>query len=119
MVFDMVKKALFTGVGLASMTKEKIDELGRDLSRHADLSEAEAAKFQEELERRAKSAQEDLRAEIDSRVESATKQLGLARADEVAGLTAKVAALTARIERLEAQAAGSGAAAPTDAGPSI
>lgn len=102
-MFDIIKKALFTGVGLASMTREKIDELAKDLARHADLSEADAMKFQADLEKRAASAQEDLQAEIDRRVEQTTQRLGLARAEEVATLSAKVAALSARLETLEAR----------------
>jgi len=101
-MFDLVKKAMFTGVGLASLTKEKVDELGKDLSRHAKLSQDEAEKFQAELERRASSAQKDLQDEIDRRIEQAIGRLGLARSEETANLSAKVAALTARVEALEA-----------------
>ncbi|WP_169974853.1 phasin family protein [Tautonia rosea] len=102
-MFELVKRTLFTGVGLAAMTKEKLEELGKEVARQADLSEAEAAKFQAELEHRASTAQEDLQAEIDRRVEQVTQRLGLARAEETATLSAKVAALSARLEALEAR----------------
>ncbi|MEW4569896.1 hypothetical protein AB1L88_18680 [Tautonia sp. JC769] len=102
-MFELVKRTLFTGVGLAAMTKEKIEELGKEVARQADLSEAEAAKFQAELEHRASTAQEDLQAEIDRRVEQVTQRLGLARAEDTATLSAKVAALSARLEALEAR----------------
>lgn len=102
-MFELIKRTLFTGVGLASMTKEKIEELGKDLARHADLSEAETSKFTAELERRASTAQEDLQAEIDRRVEQVTQRLGLSKAEDTATLSAKVAALSARLEALEAR----------------
>ena len=100
-MFEVVKRALFTGVGLASLTREKIEELGKDLSRHAELSEAEAAKFQVELEGRAADAQRELREQIDRRTQQVVQGLGLARADDFAALSARVAALSARVEALE------------------
>jgi polyhydroxyalkanoate synthesis regulator phasin len=100
-MFELIKRAMFTGVGLASMTREKIEELAKEVSRQADLTEAEATKFQAELEKRAASAQEDLQNQIDQRVEQVTQRLGLGRAEDVAALSAKVAALTARLEALE------------------
>jgi len=101
-MFEIVKKAMFTGVGLASLTREKIQDLGKDVARHADLSEAEAAKFQEELEKRADSAREDLQAEI--------------QAEDVSKLSAKVTALTHRVEELEAKLSASQSGSGTGAG---
>lgn len=107
-MFELIKRAMFTGVGLASMTRDKIEELAKEVSRQADLTEAEAAKFQAELEKRAASAQEDLQKQIDQRVEMVTQRLGVGRAEDVAALSAKVAALSSRIEALEAKHAGPG-----------
>ena len=106
-MFEIVKRALFTGVGLASLTREKLEELGKDLSRHADLSEAEAAKFQSELEGRAADAQQELREQIDRRTRQVVQGLGLVRAEDFAALSARVAALSARVDALEGRDEGS------------
>jgi len=102
-MFEIVKKALFTGVGLASMTKEKLEELAKDVSRHADLSESQAAEFQADLERRAETARDDLKKQIDQQAEQVIDRLKLARSEDLASLSAKVAALSARVEALEAK----------------
>ena len=97
-MFDLIKQAMFTGLGLASMTAEKLDELGKDLSRHAKLSETQANDFQAELSKKASQAKADLESEIDRRVEQVLQKLKVVRLDDFQ-------ALVARVERLEQQAA--------------
>jgi polyhydroxyalkanoate synthesis regulator phasin len=93
MMFDVIRRALFTGVGLAAMTKEKLVELGQDIARKADLTEAQAREFQDELARRADEARSTLEGEIDRRVEAVVAKLNLARSSELAELKARVEAL--------------------------
>ena len=40
-MIDLIKKALYTGVGLAVLTKEKAEELVQELTKQAKLSEQE------------------------------------------------------------------------------
>jgi polyhydroxyalkanoate synthesis regulator phasin len=128
-MFEIIKRGLFTGVGIATLTAEKLQELSREVARHADLSESQAKEFEEELSRRAGQARQELEAEIDRRVDHALIQLGLVKAgikkraeeaqDELqkfiderinqalerlgVARTEEVAALTNRIELLEQQ----------------
>lgn len=102
-MFDLIKKTLFTGVGLAALTKEKLQDLGKEVSEKARLTEAQAQEFQAELEARASQAQKDLEDVIDQRVEQATQKLGLARRDQVEALAARIARLEAQTE-IEASA---------------
>ena len=88
-MIDVMKKTLFTGIGLATLTKEKLQELGREVAEKAKLSEAQAQEFQEELESRADQAQRDLQATIDHRVEQALQRVGLARREQVEELAAR------------------------------
>jgi polyhydroxyalkanoate synthesis regulator phasin len=98
-MFDIVQKALFTGLGLASMTREKLEALGKELSTHAKLSEEQTAQFQAELKSRAQQAKTEFDEEVDRRLESLIKSVGLVRKEELA-------TLQERIERLEQKAAG-------------
>lgn len=97
-MFDVVKKTLFTGIGLATLTKEKLQEFGSEVAEKAKLTEAQAREFQDELETRADQAQHDLQAMIDHRVEQAAQKLGLARRDQIEALTARIASLETRFE---------------------
>ncbi len=92
-MIELVKKALYTGVGLAMLTKEKLVELGKEVSEHAQLSEAQAKEFQDELQRRAEEAKRNLEAQIDQRVEQVVARLGLVRAEQHQTLMARVESL--------------------------
>ncbi len=79
-MFDLVKQAMFTGLGLASLTKEKLGQLASEISEKAKLSERQAREFQDELEARGQAAQVELKAQIDRQIDHALMQMGLLKA---------------------------------------
>ena len=79
-MFDILKESVFVSLGLASLARDKAEELVTEVSRRAKLSEADATKFREELMRRQEAAQKDLQAEIDRRIDHAFIQLGILKA---------------------------------------
>lgn len=54
---DLIKKAIYTGVGLAVLTKEKAEELVKDLSEQAKLSEQEGKELFDGLLKHSEHAQ--------------------------------------------------------------
>jgi polyhydroxyalkanoate synthesis regulator phasin len=95
---DLIKKALYTGVGLAVLTKEKAEELVKELTQQAKLSEQEGKELFEGLLKQSEQARNDFQAKIDEAVLTVVKRLNLATKDEVATLTAKVDALASKID---------------------
>ena len=116
-MLELVKKSLFLGLGLAMLTKEKLDDLGREVARRANLSQSKAREFELELTNKAEQARQALGAEIDRRVDQAFARMGVARSKDATDLAARLAALeravaelpkaadlavlTARVEQLE------------------
>ena len=116
-MFELVKKTLFLGFGLATLTKDKLEDLGREVARQAQLNETKAREFQQELNARAEQSRQALAAEIDRRVDQAFGKMGLARSKDMHEVAARLealeravaelpkqtdlAALIARVERLE------------------
>ena len=49
MLFDTLKKTLYAGVGMAFLTRDKIEEMAKKLAEEAKLSEADGKKFIDEL----------------------------------------------------------------------
>lgn len=96
-MFDLIKKTLLTGVGLAVMTKEKVEELGKDLASQAKLSEHEGKEFVDHLLKQSDTARKDLEARINSAVQKVVSGLNLASKEEVAKLSAKVEELSAKL----------------------
>ena len=52
-MIDVIKKTMLMGVGLAAMTKDKVEEYARDLADSAKLSSEKGKKFVEEVVERA------------------------------------------------------------------
>jgi polyhydroxyalkanoate synthesis regulator phasin len=96
-MFDLIKKTLLTGVGLAVMTKEKVEELGRELASQAKLSEHEGKEFVDHLLRQSETSRKDFEGRLNTAVQKAVSGLNLASKDEVARLSAKVDELTAKL----------------------
>ena len=98
-MIDLIKKTLLTGVGLAVMTKEKVEELGKDLVSQAKLSEHEGKEFVDNLLKQSETARKDFETRINAAVQKAVSGLNLASKDEVARLSAKVEELSAKLSQ--------------------
>lgn len=76
-MFDLIKQSLYLGMGFASLTRDKLTELGKEIASRAQLSQEQSTQFQEELVKKADQARQDLEAEIDRRIDHAFVQLGI------------------------------------------
>jgi polyhydroxyalkanoate synthesis regulator phasin len=94
---DLIKKALYIGVGLAVLTKEKAEELVKELTQQAKLSEEEGKELFDGLLKQSEQARNDLQSKLDEAVLAVVNRLKLATKDEVASLKAKVDELSAKI----------------------
>ena len=70
-MLNLLKKVMLTGVGLAVMTREKAEELGRELVKKGEISEKEGKEFVEELLKKSKEASRD----FDNKVEKSLKKV--------------------------------------------
>ena len=98
-MIDLIKKALYTGVGMAVLTKEKAEELVKELTQQAKLSEQEGKELFDGLLKQSDQARVDFQAKVDDAVVSVIKRLNLVSKDELVSLQNKVAELSAKIEQ--------------------
>ena len=96
-MIDLIKKALYTGVGLAVLTKEKAEELVQELTKQAKLSEQEGKELFDGLLKQSEQARNDFQTKVDETVLAVVKRLNLATKDEVAVLKAKIEELSAKV----------------------
>ena len=61
---DLISRALLSGLGLASLTKDAIKKTAEDLVDQSKLSEEEGRKLVEDLQRRSTQAQKALEKKI-------------------------------------------------------
>ncbi len=105
---DMIKKLMYTGVGLVTTTTEKVQELVDELVEKGKLSNDEGKKVVDDLVTDTKTKRGEFEDRFRKGVEDVLSKFSLPSA-------AEIKALTERIEALEAQLAKKPAAKRTSA----
>jgi len=95
-MIELIKKVMFTGLGVASLTKEKVEEIGRDFIEQGKLSQQEGEKLMEELSARADESKQEIKKQIEIRVEEILKKMNLVRLSDLDDLKAQIKELQDR-----------------------
>jgi polyhydroxyalkanoate synthesis regulator phasin len=101
-MFDLIKKTMFASLGLAFLTKEKIEELSRDFAEKGRLSEEEGRRFFEELSMRSEDAKAEVRGHIQKAVKDILRRMNLATRDDHLNLEKQVKQLRKAIKDKQA-----------------
>ncbi len=97
---SVIKNIMLFGVGVASLTREKIEEAVEDLIKRGEIASADRSKAVEELHHKAQAAAAEIRKIVDERVEAVSQKLRIS--EDLKKLEAAVGELAARIDKLEA-----------------
>jgi polyhydroxyalkanoate synthesis regulator phasin len=89
-MLDLIKKTVLTGVGLAGLTRDKVEKLARALAKQGNLSEKEGQKLIEDLSKRADKAKKDFEAQIARLVKRTVRGINLATKEDMAKLTERI-----------------------------
>lgn len=100
-MIDVLKKTFLTGVGLTLMTKDKVEEVAREIAKSAKLSADKGQEFVDEAVARAERGRADLNATVQRLVSDALRKANVPTREEIE-------ALAARIEKHEQSAAAHG-----------
>lgn len=100
-MIDLIKKAMFTGVGFAALTKEKVEDVAKVFVEQGKLSQQEGEKLVEELMNRSKESQQQLTKQVGEMVESTMEKMNLVSMKEIESLQEEIAGLKQRITELE------------------
>ena len=76
-MIDFIKKGLMAGVGLAVMTKDKIEELVKEIIEKGEISEQEGKELIDKLQKKAEQARRDLEQKIESIVEKTLEKMNV------------------------------------------
>ena len=104
-MFDLIKKALFTGIGMAALTKEKIEEIAADFIQKGNLSENEGRKLVDELMKKSEESQEEIKKQLDALVLATVEKMQLARVSQIDELSQALQILKEKTEVIENQLA--------------
>ncbi len=93
-MIDLIKKTYLAGLGLASLTGEKIEELVEELVKKGEIAEKDRKKLVEELIAKGREQREQLSESVKDTVQKVVYELKIPRRDQYE-------ALLKRIEELE------------------
>jgi len=89
-----IRETLLTGLGLASLTKARVEKIIMDAAKKSGISQKEADKFAQEFMKKMKNSKEEAGRKYGKGMTGVFKQLGVPSA-------AEVAALKKRVDKLE------------------
>ena len=98
-MFDLLKKTIITGIGIASMTKDKIEELGKKISEESKLNAEEGKKMVDDLLKQSEKARQDLENQVQKLVKKTLEKLDIPTRDDLNRLEKRIK----KLENLRAE----------------
>ncbi len=92
-MFDLMKKMFLAGVGMTLMTKDKVEEVAREVAKSADLSREKGQEFIDEAIARAQKGREELNSLVERAVNEAVCKANLPTREDIAELNTRLARL--------------------------
>ena len=96
---SVLKKMMLLGVGVATVTKEKAEEIVEDLIKRGEVASGDKAKVIDEIQEKAQAATAEIRKMIDERVDAMSKKLHWL--DDMRKLQGQVQELNSRLAEIE------------------
>jgi len=100
-IWDALERAAYTGLGLAALTKDKLDEAVETLKKERGLTDDEGRRLADELKDGAEAARRNLDDRVDAAVERAYKRLKIATRDDIEILKDRIDQLELRLKDQE------------------
>jgi polyhydroxyalkanoate synthesis regulator phasin len=95
---DLLKNVMYAGIGAAFLTREKLEEVGKELAEKGSMSVDEGKTFVDDLLKKSESAKNNLEQWIGRKVEDKLKTCRCANAEEIAELRRRIAELEAAVQ---------------------
>jgi len=102
-MFDLVKKSMLTGIGLALKTRDEVEDLVKEIQKKGEMSEAEGRKFFDDVQKRYDEAQEKLEKRVETAVKDFLKKTNIVTTDELKDLKKEIRELKSIVNSLTAK----------------
>ncbi len=99
-MLNIIKKSMLTGIGLALIAKDEVEDLARELVNKGKMSENEGTKFLEDLQKRYDETQIKLEEKVQKAVKDFMKKADVVTGDELKGLKKEVRELKKAISEI-------------------
>ncbi|BDD87279.1 phasin family protein [Desulfofustis limnaeus] len=85
-MIDLIKKAMFTGIGMLSLSKDKVEEIARDFMDKGKLSEKEGERLVDDLLKKSEESRQELTKQIEEQVQALLEKMDLASKKDLAAI---------------------------------
>ena len=89
-MLNIVKKSMLTGIGLALIAKDEVEDLAKELVNKGKMSENEGTRFLEDLQKRYDETQKKLEEKVQRAVKDFMKKADIVTRDELKGLKKEI-----------------------------
>ena len=104
-MLDLVKKTMLTGIGLALLAKDEVEDLAKEVVEKGKMTERDGKKFFNDLQKRYEEVQDKLEERVEKTVKEIVKKMDLVTGDELKALKREIRELK---KALNKDAGGSG-----------
>lgn len=89
-MFDLIKKSLLMGIGLALKTWDEVEEMAKELEEKGKMPREEGKKFLKELQNKYEEAQAKLEERVEKSVRDILKKADIVTGEELKGLKKEI-----------------------------
>jgi polyhydroxyalkanoate synthesis regulator phasin len=89
-MLNVIKKSMLTGIGLALIAKDEVEDLAKELVNKGKMSENEGTKFLEDLQKRYDETQKKLEEKVQQAVKDFMKKADVVTGDELKALKKEI-----------------------------
>jgi polyhydroxyalkanoate synthesis regulator phasin len=100
-MIELIKRAAMLGLGVASITKDKVESLAEELIAKGKMSEQEGERFVADVMKRSEESYQSLNKQIEKMIEGAVDKMKLVKTSDLEALKLEVADLRKEIEALK------------------
>ena len=97
---DMIKKMGLFGIGVISLTQEKIEEFSQEMIKKGEISREEGKKFVKEVLSEKEKQMEELEDKINEKIKETFRKSGVVMKSDVAALEKKIEKLEKTIQAM-------------------
>ncbi len=97
-MIELMKKSVYAAIGLAVMTRERVEEVASRIAQDAKMSEAEGRKFVDELLKKSDETRAAMEELINQKVDLALKKMNICTRKELEELEKRVRKLELEVE---------------------
>jgi len=98
-MIDLFKKGMLTGVGLALLAKDEVEDLAREMIDRGKMNEQEGRKFFSELQKRYEDVQGKLEDKVEKTVKDILKRMDVVTADDLKPLKKEIRELKKAVSK--------------------